>query len=194
MKIENEDSLKVLKANVGHKLYSPSSNQYYDQVYLGKYDVPENYREIQVELLEEKPTIVTLEDLKKVRIQLSKDNLANYLEQNPLLSKVKYEDGRYYSVISTKQQQLTSKLLMYQGYVQAGLEYELTWNDTGNICEVWEYTQLFTLASQIDQYVTPLVKMQQSIEVNIQNTTSTEEVENIDVSYTKENIEKYIHI
>lgn len=194
MQLEDSGGLRILKADEGYKLYSVISNEYYDQVYLGIYDSEENYREIQVEPLEEKSTIVTLEDLKKARIQLSKDNLANYLSENPLFSKVKYEDGRYYSVTPSKQQQLTSKLMMYQGYVQAGLNYELTWNDRGNVCEDWDYTQLFALASQIDSYVTPLVKMQQSIEVNIQNANSTEEVENIDVSYSEENIEKYIHI
>lgn len=194
MRIENEGTLKVLVAEEGYKIYSPSANQYYDRLYLGMNDAMENYREIQVELSEEKSTIVTLEDVKKAKIQMSKDNLENYLAENPLFSRVKYEDGRYYSVTSSKQQQLTSKLLMYQGYIQAGLEYELTWNNTGNMCESWEYNQLFILASQIDLYVTPLVKMQQSIEVNIQNAISTEEVENIDVSYSKENIEKHINI
>ena len=57
--------------------------------------VDENY------IYEEKEEIVTVKDednlsnLKKELIKLSKSKLSDYLENNPLFSKVKYEDGRY---------------------------------------------------------------------------------------------------
>lgn len=194
MQLEDNGVLKILKADKGYKLYSVISNQYYDEVYLGIYDSEENYREIQVELIEGKQSIATLEDLKKARIQMSKDNLVKYLEDNPLLSKVKYENGRYYSITATKQQQLTSTLLMYLGYTQAGIPYDLKWNDTGSVCESWTYEELFRLSMEIDSYVKKLVEVQQLIEVAIKQAESSEEVENIDVSYSKENMEKYINI
>ncbi|MFR2535169.1 MAG: hypothetical protein ACLS95_08135 [Clostridia bacterium] len=82
---------------------------------------------------EEKPseTEDPLATLKKNQILLSKKNLAKYLEEHPLFSTCKYEEGRYYNVTAEKQQQLTSKVLMATMYAQIGMPYNLTWNDTG---------------------------------------------------------------
>ena len=80
-----------------------------------------------------------LDNLKEKCILETKVNLSKFLEENPLFSNIKYEEGRYYKVTQEKQQQLTSTLLMYQGYLQNGYEYPLTWNDTGSPCEPWTY-------------------------------------------------------
>lgn len=53
-----------------------------------------NYKEIQKKIEELDP----LKELKEQRIELSKNNLAQYLKDNPLFSTVKYEEGRYYNV------------------------------------------------------------------------------------------------
>lgn len=135
-----------------------------------------------------------LQTLKENQIKLSKNNLSKYLEDNPLFSKCKYEDGRYYNITSEKQQQLTSKVLMATMYQQAGLPYKLTWNDSGDICEEWDLSQLQQLSMEIDAYVTPLVSVQQHIEVDIKNCTTQEEVLQVNVEFTQENIEKYLGI
>ena len=113
-------------------------------------------------------TVDPLVTLKKNQILLSKKNLAKYLEEHPLLSTCKYEEGRYYNVTAEKQQQLTSKVLMATMYYQIGMPYNLTWNDTGDICESWELSQLQQLSMEIDAYVTPLVSLQQTMEVRTQ--------------------------
>jgi hypothetical protein len=130
--------------------------------------------------------------LKKNQIALSKKNLANYLAENPLFSKCKYEEGRYYNVTAEKQQQLTSKVLMATMYAQTGMPYNLTWNDTGDICESWELSQLQQLSMEIDAYVTPLVSLQQTMEVTINDCVTQEEVLSVNVEYTDEQVKKWL--
>ena len=133
-----------------------------------------------------------LATLKKNQILLSKKNLAKYLEEHPLLSTCKYEEGRYYNVTAEKQQQLTSKVLMATMYAQIGMPYNLTWNDTGDICESWELSQLQRLSMEIDAYVTPLVSLQQTMEVAINDCTITENVLKVNVEYTDEQVKKWL--
>ena len=136
----------------------------------------------------------TLEEIKQIMILKSKANLAQYLEDNPLFSKSKYEEGRYYKVTAEKQQQLTSKILMYEGYQKLGMPYDLTWNDCGEVCETWSFEELFQLSMEIDAYVTPLVKIQQTMEVNIKNSESIVDALKVNIDYTTENIMKYLNI
>lgn len=137
-------------------------------------------------------TIDPLATLKKNQIALSKKNLAKYLEEHPLLSTCKYEEGRYYNVTAEKQQQLTSKVLMATMYAQVGMPYNLTWNDTGDICESWELSQLQRLSMEIDAYVTPLVSLQQTMEVTINECVTQEEVLAVNVEYTDEQVKKWL--
>ena len=136
----------------------------------------------------------TLEEIKQIMILKSKANLAQYLEDNPLFSKSKYEEGRYYKVTAEKQQQSTSKILMYEGYQKLGISYDLTWNDCGEVCETWSFEELFQLSMEIDAYVTPLVKIQQTMEVNIKNSESVVDALKVNIDYTKENIMEYLNI
>ena len=84
------------------------------------------------------------------KIAESKRMLEEYLSTHPLLSTVKYSDGRYYSVTAEKQRQLTSKMAIYSIYSEQSLPYNLLkWNDTGNVCETWTIEELTPL-----EYVT----------------------------------------
>lgn len=168
-----------------------------DKVAMGKYSKIEDFTEVDdayyvppEEIPEE--TIDPLATLKKNQIALSKNNLAKYLEEHPLFSTCKYEEGRYYNVTAEKQQQLTSKVLMAEMYVRAGKSYNLTWNDTGDICESWELLQLQQLSMEIDAYVTPLVSLQQTMEVTINECVTQEEVLQVNVEYTDEQVKKWL--
>ena len=46
MRLEERGSLRILTPEVGYKLYSVKTNEYYTKVYLGKFDSVDNYREI----------------------------------------------------------------------------------------------------------------------------------------------------
>lgn len=161
------------------------------KAYLGKNDRAELYEQIIDEnyIFEEKEDIKEynqindLDSIKLELIKLSKSKLKEYLEKNPLFSKVKYSEGRYYTVDTEHQSRIASQLLLYQANTSLGLDYQLTWNDTGNICEEWTFEELFTLSNEINNYVKPLIKKQQEIEVAIKNATTKEELNNIKIKY-----------
>lgn len=144
-----------------------------------------------IENVNEEP-LDPLQVLKDNQIKLSKKNLAKYLEEHPLFSTVKYEEGRYYNVTSEKQQQLTSKLI--KGYISIteGKDYQLTWNDTGNVCEPYSYEELKSLFKQIDNYVAPLVSLQQTIEVRIRDCVSQDEVLKVSIEFEDEIVEDWV--
>lgn len=189
--IEKDNGLRILIASKGYKIYSTLSNIYINKVYLGVNDSIDNYKEIAIELLgEQQPE--TLETMKEKRIKLSKDNLAKYLEENPLLSTVKYEEGRYYNVTMEKQNLLLSNISTYQMSSQLGIPCPLTWNDTGEECELWTIEQLIQLSMEIRSYVAPLVSLQQYMEVNIKKCETNEELININVDFTEETINEFM--
>ena len=192
MRLEERGSLRILTPEVGYKLYSVKTNEYYTKVYLGKFDSVDNYREIKIELIETPSTTETLETMKEKRIKLSKDNLAKYLEENPLLSTVKHEEGRYYNVTMEKQSLLLSNISTYQMSSQLGIPCSLTWNDTGEECELWTIEQLIQLSMEIRNYVSPLVSLQQYMEVNIKKCETNEELINVNVDFTEETINEFI--
>lgn len=196
MHIVQEGNLRYLVPEEGKKLVL-NGVVLESEVILGVNDTGEDFTEVDDATYEppvEDPseTIDPLATLKKNQISLSKKNLANYLAENPLLSKCKYEEGRYYNVTAEKQQQLTSKVLMATMYAQIGMPYNLTWNDTGDVCESWELSQLQQLSMEIDAYVTPLVSLQQTMEVTINECVTQEEVLAVNVEYTDEQVKKWL--
>lgn len=114
-------------------------------------------------------------------IKRSKVMLAQWLEDNPLL----YSDGKYYSVTEEKQSLLNSNLASYERATQAGIEYDLKWNSTGQPCESWSYNDLLALSLHIAGYVAPKVSMQQSYEIRIKNCSSIEEIDSIVIDYDR---------
>lgn len=169
----------MIKSLIGNPSYTMDSIK---QILKGYKDANIITEEEVIELTSSIEAYYSLDTLKAKQIELTKLNLSKYLEENPLFSTIKHEEGRYYTVTQDKQQQLTSTLLMCSGYMQAGLEYELTWNDAGNVCEAWSYDELFVLASQINAYVKPLITLQQETEVEIKNATTKEEILSIDIN------------
>lgn len=167
---------------------------------------------------EEKPseTVDPLATLKKNQIALSKKNLAKYLEEHPLLSTCKYKEGRYYNVTAEKQNQLTSTLASYMSDILPhlvigmstaqvtitsmeqflltldNLPQTITWNDTGGICETYSYKELYTLKCEIMETVKPLVSLQQTMEVTINECSNQEDVLNVNVEYTDEQVKKWL--
>ena len=154
-----------------------------DRAELYEQIVDENYVYKEKDEKEEVTEISSLDSIKTELIKLSKSKLATYLEEHPLFSKAKYEDGRYYNITAEKQQQLTSKLLMYNGYVAAGKEYKLMWNDTGETCEEWSFQELFTLSCEIDIYVTQLVEYQRKKEVELKDCNTVDELYKVVIDY-----------
>ena len=128
---------------------------------------------------------------KKEFIKLSKYNLSQYLEGHPLFSTVKYEDGRYYNVTAEKQNLLLTNIATYQMAQQTGFSCPLTWNDTGEECELWTFEQLLQLSMEIRNYVSPIISFQQYMEVNINKCTTIEQLNEVNIYFTEEAVEEY---
>lgn len=135
-------------------------------------DIPVNENEV----------ISNVTQLQENQIKLSKINLAKFLEDNPMYSQCKYTEGRYYNVTNSKQQQLADKLLKSMLFN----DYKPTWNDTGNVSEVWTVAELQQLYREMDDYVSPLVELQREVELRLKECTSQEEVLSIDINPYKE--------
>lgn len=134
--------------------------------------------------------VVNEEDVNNKILQ-SKNNLAVYLEEHPLLSCAKYPEGRYYNVTLEKQNLLLANISTYQMSLQAGIPCPLTWNDTGKECEVWSFEQLLQLSIEIRNYVLPLTSLQQYMESELTKCKTKEELNNINIEFTKESIENF---
>ena len=123
------------------------------------------------------PDLIT--PLKESKIAKSKQLLADWLEDNPML----YTDGKYYSVTAEKQSLLNGNLASYERAKTVGVEYGLKWNSTGSECTPWDYTDLLALSLTIAGYVAPKVSKQQEIELQIKACTTVDEVNEIVINY-----------
>ena len=115
---------------------------------------------------------------KEEKIEESKQLLKKWLEDNPLESSVTGKKA-FYTVTEEKQVLLTQNLMLAQ-LTQASTT---TWNCQGNICEEWSVEDLSKLAAEIEAYVRPKIKKQQEYEVQINECTTVEEVEKIEIIY-----------
>lgn len=116
--------------------------------------------------------------LKTEKILQSKQQLAEFLENNPLLY-----NNELYSVTQEKQSLLTSAIAAYQLKVQANVPAVLKWNTTGDICREFTLEEITGLVVAITEYVQPRVEKQQALEVTINNCTTIEELDNIVIDY-----------
>ena len=120
-----------------------------------------------------------IEGAKVYKIVESKDKLAEWLEDNPML----YTDGKYYSVTAEKQSLLNGNLASYERAKAVNVEYPLKWNSTGSECIPWDYTDLLTLSLTIAGYVAPKVSKQQEIELKIKACATVDELNEIKINY-----------
>ena len=117
------------------------------------------------------------------RIKKSKEDLAIYLENNPLT----WIDGKQYAVTQEKQNILMGNIAAYQIEVQMNPDAELTWNGTGEECTPWTIENLSVLAVAIKNYVKPLVSYQQAKEVELMNCSTSQEVYDVVIDYNEVN-------
>lgn len=128
---------------------------------------------------EVKPVITNIDDAKVLKVAESKEKLAEWLANNPML----YTDGKLYSVTAEKQSLLNSNLASYERAQAAGIDYPLKWNSTGDECIEWTYEELVGLSLAIAAYVAPKVSAQQEIELAINACESVEELDKVVISY-----------
>lgn len=213
-----EDGLRILVADEGEGILV--SGEVVSRIILGKFTLSSDFEIVQLDDYEDTTRVVSiktpLDVLKVNQIKLSKKNLAKYLEEHPLLSTCKYKEGKYYNITEEKQNQLTSTLASYMSDILPqlvigmstaqvtitsmeqflltldNLPQTITWNDTGGICETYSYKELYTLKCEIMETVKPLVSLQQTMEVTINKCVTQEEVLNVNVEYTDEQVKKWL--
>lgn len=126
-----------------------------------------------------KPVITNIDDAKVLKVTESKEKLAKWLANNPML----YTDGKLYSVTAEKQSLLNGNLASYERAKAAGIDYPLKWNSTGEECTEYSYEELVGLSLAIAAYVAPKVSAQQEIELAINACESIEELDKVVISY-----------
>ena len=126
----------------------------------------------------------TLLELKEEKIKESKSMLAEYLEEHPLISDVTGEFEEYTCTMD-KQNQLVQTLMIYNLSLNSNVDYTPMWNTRGGICEPWSIENLTALSFEMEQYVYPFIHYQQSIECLIRNVETLEELELIEIDYSK---------
>ena len=187
----NNLGITCIEPDEGHLIRKIKSGQVFKKIYLNKKDNVNNYEQIvdvNYVFEEHEDKVIDDNNLAKTKselIKLSKFNLSEYLENNPLFSTVKYEDRRKYNVTLDKQNLLASNIITYQFAQQQGLDYQLEWNDTGEISEPWSIEELVQLSIEIKNYVSPIVQQQQHIEKAIKGCKTIEELQQIDMTFKK---------
>ena len=124
-----------------------------------------------------------LEWAKATKVAASKKKLAAYLESHPLSSDVHGGYMGIYSVTEEKQNLMSMNYATYMIKKNAGLDPVLTWNQTGEECEVWTEEEFLMLIVQVEAYIKPLVAAQQHYESAIKKAATLKEVAELEINY-----------
>ena len=139
---------------------------------------------------ENAPEIIKI--LKEDLILKSKENLARYLQTHPLKSYCHNKtEGGCYNCTQEKQNALSALLLNHTIATNLGQEDVLTWNETEKMCEVYTLEELSQLRLEMEEYVRPLVSMQQYIEATIRTLNTQQELKSINIEFTDEAVENF---
>lgn len=126
-----------------------------------------------------------LQTVKDEMILLSKAQLTQFLENYPLISSCHGGQECKYSVTLEKQNLMMSQYMTYQIEKTINPEAVLTWNESGEECEVWTEEEFLQLVLEVKQYVYPMVSYQQVLEKNINACTEMDELNNIMIDFNQ---------
>lgn len=189
--IIKQDGLRILTPDKGYKLLIDGDLKNF--VYMGINSKVEDFIQVKdadyVEIKEDE--VKTLNELKLNTIKQSKINLAKYISNNPLYSEAHNKNGGYYNVDEDHQNRLDRNISSYNLAVSSGNQAILTWNETGENCEVWTLEEAIQLALEMRNYVAPLISMQQHLEKEIVRCETDKDVLNIDISFNQQSIDLY---
>lgn len=121
-----------------------------------------------------------LNNAKESLIQYTKNQLEEFLLQNPLLY-----NNKFYSVTSTAQQHLDSLIAAAEDAVQFSIDFTPHWNDAAGIREPWTLSDLRILRIKIQQYILPFIMQQQQMEKKILNTNDIKALHTMKLIYQK---------
>lgn len=125
-----------------------------------------------------------LNKIKELKIEESKKRLSDYLDNATIVSSCHAGKKGKYSVKNEKQQNLVAMILTATICAQTGTDYQLSWNETGKPCSYdWTLEELQQLLIEIKAFINPLVMKQQTIEEQIINAKTEDEIKSIEISY-----------
>ena len=142
-----------------------------------------------------------LNDLKARRIAQTREDLARYLEENPLVSACKGGIEKKYTVTLEKQNQLTSTVadflsnalpIILAGTPIEQIDLPIYWNAQGDICEKWTYGEIYQLKNEMMSYVRPIVEYQRYLEKTIMEQEAQDKIYELDCHFTRDKIDKFI--
>lgn len=142
-----------------------------------------------------------LDDLKTRRITQTREDLAKYLEGNPLVSSCKGGVEKKYTVTLEKQNQLTSTVADFLSNalpaILAGVAIEevdspIYWNAQGETCELWTYSEIYQLKNEMMAYVRPIVEYQRYLEKTIMEQEAQDKIYELDCYFTRDKIDNFI--
>ena len=127
---------------------------------------------------------MNLDEYKEYYIKQSNIKLSEYLAEHPLVSTCHGNKEGTYNITKDKQDLMTSNYITYTVKKNADPDTVLTWNESGEECEVWEESEYLQLIVEIEAVVKPLVSHQQSIEKQILSATDFTSVKDISLDYS----------
>lgn len=148
----------------------------------------QNYKYVNGEFIKdntliEKEKIKELQELKKEKIILSKQVLADFLKNNPLPSMCHDSKLGFYSCTFEKQQLIINNFQTYFLEEQLDMDPILTWNETGKSCEIWTKEEILQLLCEMKAFVYPIVNKQQKLEEQINNCDTLEQLNEVIINY-----------
>lgn len=130
------------------------------------------------------PNSMNLDEFKKYYIGLSNSKLKEYLSDNPLISKCHNNIDGVYNITKDKQDLMTSNYITYTIKKASNPDTVLTWNESGEECEVWTEDEYLQLIVEIESIVKPLVAHQQSLEKQIISANDLQSIKSISLDYS----------
>lgn len=127
---------------------------------------------------------MSIEDYKKQLIEQLEFNFANYLKNNPIVSSCHNGEEAEYTITKEKQMLLMMEIAMAERSATLGVDYNPSWNARGCAAtDDWTLEELYQLSFEITDFIKPLLMDEQSIDFEIRNAETFDELLAIDVSF-----------
>lgn len=165
-----EDTSKLLTlSNVWNKVQENTTDI---NTILGKYDI----------------SSVDVPTLQYYRQEENKDNLRQFLLNNPLL----WTDGNYYGVTQDDQNEMIADKTAYEFKQSIGqTDWKLEWHNIKHSCREFAVEEFAALLNAIIDFVYPYRKLQEAYKEQIYSCTSKEQLIEITLEYNEQALKEF---
>ena len=131
---------------------------------------------------------VDLPTLQYYRQEENKDNLRQFLLNNPLL----WADGNYYGVTQDDQNEMIADKTAYEFKQSIGqTDWKLEWHNTKHSCREFTVEEFAALLNAIIDFVYPYRKLQEAYKEQIYACTSKEQLVEIALEYDEQALKEF---